>query len=176
MAALVSIEYKQSIFFQSDPHTVIANKLVFTGVDSSNYTLKGLRSDKPWHKHDSNKYHSKAFLICHHQHLTNQKLCKIVGLQARVSFSLLPLPLPRSSVFLPSFQLSQWTRVETLATQANLFYLISPQSLLMFTGIQSNCDWVSLTHFAWCISICSFWVSCSRLSWYQCTLQALVCP
>ena len=161
MAALVSIKYKQSIFFQSDPHTVIANKSVFTSVHSSNYTLKGLRSDKPWHKHDSNKCQSKGFLICDHrsdqirsamsvnktylvwsmywllfnqyyQHRTNQKLFKIVGLQASVSFS--PLPLPRSSVFLPPFQLSQWTHVETLATQVNLFYLISPQLLLMFSG------------------------------------------
>ena len=62
MAALVSIEYKQSIFFQSDPHTVIANKLVFTSVHSSNYTLKGLRSDKPWHKHDSNKISVQSVL------------------------------------------------------------------------------------------------------------------
>ena len=41
------ISDKQSIF-QSDPHAVIPNKLAFT--------------DKPSHKHDSNKYQSKAFL------------------------------------------------------------------------------------------------------------------
>ena len=66
---------KQSIFFQSDRHTVIANKLAFSSLYCwiSNCTLKGqnkhiaskaffqLRSDKPWHKHDSNKYKSKAF-------------------------------------------------------------------------------------------------------------------
>ena len=34
-----------------------------------NYTLKGLmiRSDKTSHKHDSNKYQSKAFVICDHR-------------------------------------------------------------------------------------------------------------
>ena len=28
---------------------------------------KGLRSDKPSHKHDSNKYQTKAFVICDHK-------------------------------------------------------------------------------------------------------------
>ena len=37
-------------FFQSDPHAVICNKFAIT--------------DKPLHKHDSNKYQSKAFVIC----------------------------------------------------------------------------------------------------------------
>ena len=45
-------------FFQSDTHTAIPNKLAFTSLHCSisNYTLKGLRSDKPSHKHDPNKY------------------------------------------------------------------------------------------------------------------------
>ena len=50
-------------FFQLNPHDVILNKLVFPSLHCSisNYTLKGLRSDKPSHKHDSNKYQSKEF-------------------------------------------------------------------------------------------------------------------
>ena len=45
-------------FFLSDPQAVIPNKLAFTVLHCSisNYTLKGLRSDKPSHKQDSNKY------------------------------------------------------------------------------------------------------------------------
>ena len=45
-------------FFQSDTHTAIPNKLAFTSLHCSisNYTLKGLRSDKPSHKHGPNKY------------------------------------------------------------------------------------------------------------------------
>ena len=39
-----------SPFFQSDPHAVVCNKFGIT--------------DKPLHKHDSNKYQSKAFFIC----------------------------------------------------------------------------------------------------------------
>ena len=45
-----------SLFFQSDMNAVITNKLAFTSLHCSisNYTLKGLRSNKPLHKHDSN--------------------------------------------------------------------------------------------------------------------------
>ena len=62
-------------------HAVIPNKLAFTSFHFliSKYTLKGrnnsdasetsfqLRSDKPSHKHDSNKYQTKAFVICNHK-------------------------------------------------------------------------------------------------------------
>ena len=43
-------------FFQSDMNAVITNKLAFTSLHCliSNYTLKGLRSNKPLQKHDSN--------------------------------------------------------------------------------------------------------------------------
>ena len=74
LAALPSVEYRRSDlrwcylqqtvhFFQSDTHTVIPNKLAFISLHCSitNYTLKGLRSDKPLHKRDPNKYQSKAF-------------------------------------------------------------------------------------------------------------------
>ena len=56
-------------FFQSDPHAVSLNKLAFTSLHCSisNYTLKELWSHKPSHKHDSNKYQSKAFVICDHK-------------------------------------------------------------------------------------------------------------
>ena len=85
---------------------------------------KGLRSvsDKPSHKHDSNKYQTKAFVICdhksdqtisathvnkaylvwlmywslfnqHYQHRTNQKLRSWA---LRASFSFAPLSLPPS--------------------------------------------------------------------------------
>ena len=55
-------------FFQSDPHAVISNKLAFPSLHCSisNYTWK-LWSHKPSHKHDSNKYQSKAFVICDHK-------------------------------------------------------------------------------------------------------------
>ena len=55
------ISNKQSIFFQSDTNAVIPNKLAFTNLHCSisSYILKGLSSNKPSHKHDSNKYLSK---------------------------------------------------------------------------------------------------------------------
>ena len=80
MVALASVEYRcsdlrwcylqQTVhFFQSDTHPVIPNKLAFTSLHCSisNYTLNGLWSHKPSHKHDSNKYQSKAFVICDHK-------------------------------------------------------------------------------------------------------------
>ena len=80
MAALASVEYRcsdlhwcylqQTVhFFQSDTKTVIPNELAFTNLDCSisSYTLKGLRSNKPSHKHDSCKYQSTAFAICDHK-------------------------------------------------------------------------------------------------------------
>ena len=60
----VDVISKQTVhFFQSDTHTVIPNKLAFISLHCSitNYTLKGLRSDKPLHKRDPNKYQTKAF-------------------------------------------------------------------------------------------------------------------
>ena len=59
-----------SPFFQSDPHSVIPNKLAFPSLHCSisHYTLKTLIShDKPSHKQDSNKYQSKAIVICDHK-------------------------------------------------------------------------------------------------------------
>ena len=80
IAALASVEYRcsdlrscylqQTVhFFRSDTNAVIPNKLAFTNLHCSisSYTLKGLRSNKPSHKHDSNKYQSKAFAICYHK-------------------------------------------------------------------------------------------------------------
>ena len=80
MAALASVEYRcsdlrwcylqQTVhFFQSDTHAVIANKLACTSLHRSisSYTSIGLRSDKPSHKNDSNKYLTKAFVICDHK-------------------------------------------------------------------------------------------------------------
>ena len=77
MSALASVEYwcsdlfwcylQQTVhFFQSDQHAVILNKLAFPSLHCSisNYTLK---THKPSHKHDSNKYQSKAFVICDHK-------------------------------------------------------------------------------------------------------------
>ena len=63
------ISNEQSIFFKSDTNAVIPNKLAFTNLHCSisSYILKGLRSSKPWHKHDSNKYQSKAFAIYYHK-------------------------------------------------------------------------------------------------------------
>ena len=96
-------------------------------------------SYKPSHKHDLNKYQSKAFGICDHKsdetrlvthvnkayHYTStapirscvlgeRSFSKSWGLRAGVSF--FPLPLPRHSFSLLSSQLSRRTRVETLAT------------------------------------------------------------
>ena len=67
---MLSPTLKQSIFCQSDTNAVIPNKLAFTNLHCSisSYILKGLRSNKPLHKHDSNKYLSnKAFAICDHK-------------------------------------------------------------------------------------------------------------
>ena len=105
-----------------------------------------LWSHKPSHKHDSNKYQSKAFVICdhksdetrsvthvnkvylvwlmfrvvssqHYQHRTNQKL----RLWANAIFQnpgVCGQAFLRHSLFLLSSQLSRLTRAETLATQA----------------------------------------------------------
>ena len=56
-------------FFQSDTNTVVPKKLAFTNLHCSisNGTLKGLRSNTPLHKHDSNICQSKAFVICDHK-------------------------------------------------------------------------------------------------------------
>ena len=50
--------------------------LAFTSLHCSisNYTLKGLRSDKPSHKHDSNKYQSKEFCNLRLQ-ITSDQIC-----------------------------------------------------------------------------------------------------
>ena len=80
MVALACVEYQCSdllwcylqqrvfFFFQSDMHAIISTKLAFTTLHCSifNHTLKGLRSHKP-HKHDSDKYQTKAFVICDHK-------------------------------------------------------------------------------------------------------------
>ena len=53
-------------FFQSDTHPVIRNKSPLLDLQSY-FWSKGLRCDKPSHKHDSNKYQTKAFVICDHK-------------------------------------------------------------------------------------------------------------
>ena len=58
-----------SPFFQSDTYAVIPNKLpslVSTADRQLYFWSKGLRSDKPSHKHHTNKYQTKAFVICDH--------------------------------------------------------------------------------------------------------------
>ena len=78
MAALASVEYWCSdlrwcylqqtsicfcfFFFRSDPHAVVA-----VSTARSPNILWRLWSHKPLHKHDSNKYQSKAFVICDHK-------------------------------------------------------------------------------------------------------------
>ena len=49
-------------FFRSDPHAVVA-----VSTARSPNILWRLWSHKPLHKHDSNKYQSKAFVICDHK-------------------------------------------------------------------------------------------------------------
>ena len=101
MAALANVEYRcsdlrwcyleQTVhFFQSDPHAVIPNKLAFPSLHCSisNYTWK-LWSHKPSHKHDSNKYQSKAFVICDHKSdetrsVTHENKVYLVWLMFRV--------------------------------------------------------------------------------------------
>ena len=64
------ISNNQSIFFQSDPHALIPNNLAFPCLHRtarSPIILWRLWSHKPLHKHDSNKYQSKAFVICDHK-------------------------------------------------------------------------------------------------------------
>ena len=74
MAALASVEYRcsdlrwcylqQTVhFFQSDTHAVIPNKLAFTSLHwrDSDLIMINLR------RHDSNKYQTKAFVICDHK-------------------------------------------------------------------------------------------------------------
>ena len=53
-------------FFQSDRNAVVPNKLAFTYLHCSisSCTLKGLRSNTPLHKHNSDTYELKAFVIC----------------------------------------------------------------------------------------------------------------
>ena len=53
-------------FFQSDTHPVIRKKSPLLDLQSY-FWSKGPRSDKPSHKHDSNKYQTKAFVICEHK-------------------------------------------------------------------------------------------------------------
>ena len=115
------ISNKQSIF-SSQIHTLSfpINWPSLVSTARSTIILWRLRSHKPSHKHDSNKYQSKAFVICDHksdetrsvthvnkaprQFTHKRSFSKLWGLRARVSF--FPLPLPRHSFFfcsLPSF-------------------------------------------------------------------------
>ena len=88
MAALTSVEYRcsdlrwcylqQTVhFFQSDTNAVIPNKLAFTNLHCSisSYILKGLRSNKPSHKHDSNKYLSKQSICNLRPQIRPDQIC-----------------------------------------------------------------------------------------------------
>ena len=62
------ISKKQSIFssqIRTPSFPINWPSLISTA--RSLYTLKGLRSNKSSHKHDSNKYQSKAFVLCDHK-------------------------------------------------------------------------------------------------------------
>ena len=62
------ISNKQSIFssqIRTPSFPINWPSLISTA--RSLYTLKGLRSNKPSHKHDSNKYQSKTFVLCDHK-------------------------------------------------------------------------------------------------------------
>ena len=86
--------------------------------------FEGLRSDKLSHKHDSNKYQSKAFLICDHRsdktrsatHVNKTYLVWLWGLLLHGRRFLL-YPPPLFLFLLPSL-LSRRTNAESLATQA----------------------------------------------------------
>ena len=71
------ISNKQSIFFQSDTNAVIPNKLAFTNLHCSisSYILKGLSSNKPSHKHDSNKYLSKQSICNLRPQIRPDQIC-----------------------------------------------------------------------------------------------------
>ena len=71
------ISNKQSIFFQSDTNAVIPNKLAFTNLHCSisSYILKGLSSNKPSHKHDSNKYLSKRSICNLRPQIRPDQIC-----------------------------------------------------------------------------------------------------
>ena len=88
MAALTSGEYRcsdlrwcylqQTVhFFQSDTNAVIPNKLALTNLHCSisSYILKGLRSNKPSHKHDSNKYLSKQSICNLRPQIRPDQIC-----------------------------------------------------------------------------------------------------
>ena len=85
-----------------------------------------LRSDKLSHKHDSNKYQSKAFLICDHRsdkyrsatHVNHTWFdCGVCCGQVFPSLPSNPPPPPLFLFLLPSL-LSRRTNAESLATQA----------------------------------------------------------
>ena len=82
-----------------------------------------LRSDKLSHKHDSNKYQSKAFLICDHRSATHVNIPGlIVGFATGKCFLLYPPtppPPPPLFLFLLPSLLSRRTNAESLATQAS---------------------------------------------------------
>ena len=144
MAALASVEYWCSdlrwcylqqtvhLFFSSQIRTpsfpINWPSLVSTA--RSPNILWRLWSHKPLHKHDSNKYQSKGFVICHHKSdetrsVTLVNKAYLVWLMSRVlsnqHYQLLSPPPPPSFLFffLFSSRRSRRTRAETLATQAN---------------------------------------------------------
>ena len=79
MAALASVECRcsdlrwcylqQTVHFSGQIRTpsFLINWPSLISTARSLHTLKGLRSNKPSHKHDSNKYQSKAFVLCGHK-------------------------------------------------------------------------------------------------------------
>ena len=161
MAALASVGYRcsdlrwcylqQTVhFFQSDTHTVIPNKFTFTSLhwSISNFILKGLRSDKPLHKHDSNKYQTKAFgpfVItnpirpwfdrCIDCYLNNPPIRSCVRGRTRGIYgqAFPSLPSPSPSRVIPSYLLLSLYFLEELARKRLLLTQAS-QKILLLSG------------------------------------------
>ena len=122
------ISNKQSIFssqIRTPSFSINWPSLVSTA--RSPIILWRLWSHKPSHKHDSNKYQSKAFVICDHKSdetrsVTHENKAYLVWLMFRMlsnQGSFFPLHLPCHSFFFCSCaSFLDEPREETLATQA----------------------------------------------------------
>ena len=175
MTALASVEYWCSdlrwCYLQQTVHLFFSSQIRtpsfpinWPSLDStarSPNILWRLWSHNPLHKHESNKYQSKAFVICDHKSdetrsVTLVSNAYLVWLMFRVlSTSTAPIrnavfqnrgvcgqaftsfrslsPVIPFLFFLPSSQLYWRTRAETLATQAKRFLLWSQR--LCFRGL-----------------------------------------